>query len=201
MKGAVFLDRDGTVSEEVGYINHIDRFEVYPWTADAVRKLNDAGTPVFLVTNQSGVARGYFPEDLVNEVHRRLNETLALAGAHLDGVYYCPHHPEGRKAAYRMFCDCRKPAPGMLLRASRDHGIDLTRSCMIGDRYLDLETGFRVGARGVLVLSGYGKGEYEYLRDQWPRPPDHVARNLADAVDYVLPWLSAEQAPGGLCLP
>jgi len=83
------------------------------------------------------------------------------------------------------------------LRASRDHGIDLTRSYMIGDRYLDLETGFRVGARGVLVLSGYGQGEYEYLRDQWPRPPDHVARNLADAVDYVLPSLSAEQAPVG----
>jgi D-glycero-D-manno-heptose 1,7-bisphosphate phosphatase len=197
MKGAVFLDRDGTVSEEVGYVNHIDRFKVYPWTADAIRKLNDAGTPVFLITNQSGVARGYFPEDLVKEVHRRLNEALAPNGAFLNGTYYCPHHPEGRKAAYRMFCDCRKPAPGMLLRASRDHGIDLTRSYMIGDRYLDLETGFRVGARGVLVLSGYGKGEYEYQRDQWPRPPDHVARNLADAVEYVLPSLSAEQAPVG----
>jgi len=197
MKGAVFLDRDGTVSEEVGYVNHVDRFKVYPWTADAIRRLNDAGTPVFLVTNQSGVARGYFPEDLVKEVHRRLNEALAPSGAFLNGTYYCPHHPEGRKAAYRMFCDCRKPAPGMLLRASRDHGIDLTRSYMIGDRYLDLETGFRVGARGVLVLSGYGKGEYEYLRDQWPRPPDHVARDLADAVEYVLPSLGAEQAPVG----
>ncbi len=198
MKGAVFLDRDGTVSEEVGYINHIDRFRVYPWTAEAIRKLNDVGIPVFLATNQSGVARGYFPEDLVKEVHRRLSEALAPSGALIDGIYYCPHHPEGRKAAYRMFCDCRKPAPGMLLRASREHGIDLTRSYVIGDRYIDLETGFRVGARGVLVLSGYGKGEYEYLRDQWPRPPDHVAGNLADAVEYVLPLIGAEHSMGGL---
>ncbi len=198
MKGAVFLDRDGTVSEEVGYVNHIDRFRVYPWTAAAIRKLNDAGTPVFLVTNQSGVARAYFPEDLVKEVHGRLCEALAPSRAFLSGIYYCPHHPEGRKAAYRMFCDCRKPAPGMLLRASREHGIDLSRSYMIGDRYLDLETGFRVGARGVLVLSGYGKGEYKYLRDQWPRPPDHVAQNLADAVEYLIPLIEAERSVGGL---
>jgi D-glycero-D-manno-heptose 1,7-bisphosphate phosphatase len=198
MKGAVFLDRDGTVSEEVGYVNHVDRYRVYPWTADAIRKLNDSGTPVFLVTNQSGVARGYFPEELVKEVHRRLSETIARSGAFLNGTYYCPHHPEGRKAAYRMFCDCRKPAPGMLLKASREHGVDLSRSFIIGDRYLDLETGFRAGARGILVLSGYGRGEHLYLREQWPRPPDHVAENLAEAVDWVLPLLGSDQAAGEL---
>ena len=201
MKGAVFLDRDGTVSEEVGYVNHIDRFKVYPWTADAIRKLNHTGTPVFLMTNQSGVARGYFPEELVKQVHRILCEALARSGAFLDGIYNCPHHPEGRRAAYRMFCDCRKPAPGMLLRASRDHEIDLSLSFVIGDRYPDLETGFRAGARGILVLSGYGKGEYLYQREQWPRPPDHVAENLLAAVDWVLPLIGTGQPAGGLCSP
>ena len=201
MKGAVFLDRDGTVSEEAGYINHVDRFKVYPWAAEAVRKLNDAGAPVFLATNQSGVARGYFPEELVNQVHRALCDSLARSGAFLNGIYYCPHHPEGRKAAYRMFCDCRKPAPGMLLKAAKDHGIDLSLSFVIGDRYLDLETGFRAGARGVLVLSGYGRGEYLYQKGEWPRPPEHVAEDLLAAVDWVLPLLSANQPAGGLCSP
>lgn len=200
MKGAVFLDRDGTVSDEAGYINHIDRFKVYPWTPQAVKKLNDAGVPVFLITNQSGVARGYFPDELVREVHRKLCDSLARSGAFLDGMYYCPHHPEGRKAAYRMLCDCRKPAPGMLLKAAREHDIDLSLSFVIGDRYVDVETGFRAGARGVLVLSGYGRGEYLYQRDLWPRPPDHIAENLSDAVDWVLPRLRpAEQPAGGLC--
>jgi D-glycero-D-manno-heptose 1,7-bisphosphate phosphatase len=200
MKGAVFLDRDGTVSDEAGYINHIERFWVYPWTPPAVRKLNDAGVPVFLITNQSGVARGYFPEELVREVHRKLLDSLARSGAYLDGIYYCPHHPEGRMAAYRMLCDCRKPAPGMLLRAARDHDIDLSLSFVIGDRYVDVETGFRAGARGVLVLSGYGRGEYLYQSDLWPRRPDHIAEDLTAAVDWVLPWLRpAEQTAGGLC--
>lgn len=200
MKGAVFLDRDGTVSEEAGYINHIDRFKIYPWTLEAVRKLNDAGVPVFLITNQSGVARGYFPEELVKEVHRKLCDSLARSGAFLDDIYYCPHHPEGREAAYRMLCDCRKPAPGMLLKAARDHDIDLSLSFVIGDRYVDVETGFRAGARGVLVLSGYGRGEYLYQKDLWPRPPDHIAENLVAAVDWVLSWLrAAEQPATGFC--
>ncbi len=186
MKPAVFLDRDGTVSHEVGYVNHVDRFRIYPWSAAAIRNLNEAGLPVFVITNQSGVARGYFPEELVKEVNRLLVRSLADHGARLDGIYYCPHHPEGREHAFRMACDCRKPMPGLLNRAARDHDIDLAASFIVGDRYLDLETGFLVGARGVLVLSGYGKGEFLYQAAEWPRPPDHVATDLAEAAEWIL---------------
>jgi D-glycero-D-manno-heptose 1,7-bisphosphate phosphatase len=186
MRAAVFLDRDGTLSEEVGYVNHIDRFHVFPWSAAAIQKLNGAGVPVVLVTNQSGVARGYFPEILVEETHARLQAELARFEARLDAIYYCPHHPHGKVAAYRTACKCRKPAPGMLHRAARDLGLDLGASFVVSDRYQDLSMGFQIGARGVLLLSGYGKGEYLYHKDTWPRLPDYVAVNLLEAVEWIL---------------
>ena len=186
MKPAVFLDRDGTICDEVGYLNHVDRFRLYPWSAPAIRRLNEVGLPVFVVTNQSGVARGYFPEELVRQVNSLLVRSMADQGARLDGIYYCPHHPDGREGAFRKVCDCRKPSPGLLKRAALDHSIDLAASFVVGDRYLDIETGFRVGARGVLVLSGYGKGEYLYQGATWPRPPDHVCTDLGEAVEWIL---------------
>ncbi len=186
MRAAVFLDRDGTVSEEVGYVNHIDRFRVFPWTGKAVRKLNQAGLAAVLVTNQSGVARGYFPEALVTEIHARLRAELALSDAWLDAIYYCPHHPEGQVAEYRRACDCRKPAPGMILRAAADLHVDLKASFVISDRYQDLAMGFQAGARGVLLLTGYGKGEYHYHRHAWARPPAFVAADLLEASDWIL---------------
>jgi D-glycero-D-manno-heptose 1,7-bisphosphate phosphatase len=186
MRPAVFLDRDGTLNEEVGYINHIDRFHVFPWTAEAVLRLNRAGIPAVLVTNQSGVARGYFPETLVQEIHRMLQADLARSGAGLDGIYYCPHLPDGKVEAYRKTCVCRKPSLGMLQRAAQEFDIDLGSSFVISDRYRDLSMGFKVGARGALVLTGYGKGEYLYHKDSWPRMPDCVAANLLEAVDWVL---------------
>ncbi len=192
MKPAVFLDRDGTICDEVGYVNHVDRFRLYPWSAPAICRLNEVGLPVFVVTNQSGVARGYFPEELVRQVNSLLVRSLADRGARLDGIYYCPHHPDGRERAFRKLCDCRKPSPGLLKRAALDHSIDLATSFVVGDRYLDIETGFRVGARGVLVLSGYGKGEYLYQGATWPRPPDHVATDLAEAAEWILGNLSVE---------
>jgi len=186
MRAAVFLDRDGTLSEEVGYVNHIDRFHVFPWSAAAIRKLNGAGVPVVLVTNQSGVARGYFPEILVEETHAKLQAELARFEARLDAIYYCPHHPHGKVAAYRKPCKCRKPAPGMLRRAARDLDLDLSASFVVSDRYKDLSMGFQTGARGVLLLSGYGKGEYLYHKDTWSRQPDYVAVHLLEAVDWIL---------------
>ncbi len=186
MNRAVFLDRDGTVSEEVGYVNHIDRFRVSPWSSSAIRSLNEAGLRVVLVTNQSGIARGYFPEQLLHETHDKLRAELARDGARLDGIYYCPHHPEGKIAAYRKSCACRKPGIALLQEASCDLDIDLASSFFVGDKYLDLETGFRAKARGVLVLTGYGKGEYEYLRESWPRQPDFVAADLGDAAEWIL---------------
>jgi D-glycero-D-manno-heptose 1,7-bisphosphate phosphatase len=183
---AVFLDRDGTVSEEVGYINHLSRFRLFPWTATAIKRINDAGLKAILITNQAGVARGYFTEELLTSVHDYLCDELVAGGARLDAIYYCPHHPNEGVPPYRTSCDCRKPKTGLLERAAREHEIDLSRSFMIGDRYSDVELARRVGARGVMVLSGYGRGEYEYQRASWAGSPDHIAEDLAAAVDWIL---------------
>jgi D-glycero-D-manno-heptose 1,7-bisphosphate phosphatase len=158
-KRAVFLDRDGTLVEEAGYLDRLERLVFYPWSVDAVRVLNRAGLAVVIVTNQAGVARGIFPETFVADAHRYLRERLEAGGARVDGFYYCPHHPDATVDAYRRACDCRKPQPGMLRRAAADLGIDLARSFVVGDRWHDLAAGRAVGARGVLVRTGYGRTE------------------------------------------
>jgi D-glycero-D-manno-heptose 1,7-bisphosphate phosphatase len=176
---AVFLDRDGTIAEEVGYANHISRFVVYPFAAAAIKKLNDAGLPVIVVTNQSGVARGFFPESLVVEMHEKMAENLAAGGAHVDGMYYCPHIRDDG-------CSCRKPLPGMLEQAAREHDLEVRGSVLVSDRYNDIQMGHDSGCRTILVLSGYGRGEYQWNRAKWPRQPDHVIENLAGAVEVIL---------------
>jgi D-glycero-D-manno-heptose 1,7-bisphosphate phosphatase len=186
LRPAVFLDRDGTISEEVGYLNHLDRLRLFPWTAPAVRKLNEAGMAVVVVTNQSGVGQGYFPEELVHRIHERIREELASQGARVDAFYYCPHHPNARLAAYRKVCRCRKPETGMLEQAAADLGLDLGSAYVVGDSTRDMETGFKANARTVLVLTGYGKGNYEYHRREWVRPPDWVAENLLEAVERIV---------------
>ncbi len=189
---AAFIDRDGTLSKEVGYVNHLSRFELLPRSAEAVRTLNRAGLKAVLVTNQAGVARGYFTESLVESVHRKMHRLLAQEGARLDGVYCCPHHPEGVDPRYRRRCSCRKPVPGMLKRASREMGIDLSRSYVVGDKITDIEMAHRVGARGVLVLTGYGLGELELHGHLWRDGPEAVAEDLLEAVL----WVKADLADG-----
>jgi D-glycero-D-manno-heptose 1,7-bisphosphate phosphatase len=186
MTPAVFIDRDGTLSHEVGYVNHPSRFRLFPYAVDAVRLINRSGLRAVLVTNQSGVARGYFPESVVHEVHAGLAEALAAGGARLDGIYYCPHHPSAGAPPYRQDCDCRKPRPGLVRRAVAELGIDPTRSYVVGDRWADLQLAWNVGARGVLVKSGYGLGELTYHAPAWPRQPDLVAEDLLEAVRRVL---------------
>jgi D-glycero-D-manno-heptose 1,7-bisphosphate phosphatase len=176
---AVFLDRDGTISEEMGYVNHIDRFQIFPFAADAIRQLNQADIPVIVVTNQSGVARNIFPEALVHEVHKKMVAQLASGGAWIDAIYYCPHIKEDT-------CDCRKPKPGLLQRAAREHSLDLAASWVVGDRYADLAMAHTAGSRGMLVMTGYGRGEYESYGGTWPRQPDALAENLSDAVRQIL---------------
>jgi len=183
---AVFIDRDGTISEEVGYVNHVSRYRVFPFAAAAVRALNEAGRLAVLVTNQAGVARGYFKEELVGEVHGLLAAELERGGARLDAVYYCPHHPSVGEPPYRFDCDCRKPRPGLLLRAARELDLDLPRCWMVGDRYSDTELARNAGARSALVLTGYGRGELEHQSHAWPRRPDLVAENLLEAVEEIL---------------
>ena len=179
---AVFLDRDGTLSQEVGYVNDLSRFELYPYSAAAVRALNRAGFLAIVATNQAGVARGYFPESLIHEVHDALRARLSEGGARLDGVYVCMHHPSVGEPPYRQECDCRKPKPGMLLRAAAELDVDLRRSYVIGDREGDLKLAWSVGARAVLVRSGYGRGELRWNAERWSRQPDLVAEHLLEAV-------------------
>jgi D-glycero-D-manno-heptose 1,7-bisphosphate phosphatase len=176
---AVFLDRDGTICEEMGYLNHISRVHVFPFVAEAIARLNRAGLPVVVVTNQSGVARGIFPEALVTQVQARIESELAACGARIDAFYYCPHIKDDA-------CDCRKPLPGMLERAAREHALDLSRSVVVGDRYVDVALAHAVGALGVLVQSGFGRGDFEYRSAQWPRQPDAVLEDLAEATDWIL---------------
>lgn len=183
---AVFLDRDGTINEEVGYVNHLSRFYLLPRAGEAIRLLNQNGIKAVVVTNQAGVARGYFPESLIHQVHRKMEEDLRAKGAHLDGIYYCPHHPDVGEPPYRQKCHCRKPETGMIEEAVKDLEIDCSQSYMIGDRGADIEFGRRIGAKTILVLTGYGKGEWEYFGGQWKSKPDFVAEDLFEAVQWIL---------------
>ncbi len=183
---AVFIDRDGTLNEEVGYINHIDRLRLYPWAAEAIRKLNRAGVPVIVTTNQSGVGRGHFSEELVHRVHQKIALELAASEARLDAFYYCPHHLESPQETYRKKCQCRKPLVGMLDEAAKRFNIDLKSSYVVGDSTRDMEMGFNAGARTVLVMTGYGRGNYENQQGRWRRKPDLIAENLLEAVEKIL---------------
>jgi len=183
---AIFMDRDGTVCDEVGYVNHVSRSRLLPRSAEAVRLVNDAGLLAVLVTNQSGVARGLFDEALVASVHRQLAGSLAAAGARLDAFYFCPHHPREGQPPYRADCDCRKPRPGMLTRAAREHDIDLDASWMIGDSLVDLEAGAAAGASTVHVLTGYGRGLVELQSQRFKVRATHTAADLLDAVRFIL---------------
>jgi D-glycero-D-manno-heptose 1,7-bisphosphate phosphatase len=178
VKGAVFLDRDGTINEEVEYLNDPQQLRLIPGAAQAIRDLNEAGVPVILTTNQAGIGRGYFSEDTVRAIHQELSSRLAAHGAHLDAIYHCPHHPDEG-------CDCRKPRPGMLIRAAEEHGLDLGQSFVAGDKVSDLDAGRRVGCRTVLVLTGYGSEQRDAF-DQCGFQPDHVSDDLLAAVGWIL---------------
>jgi D-glycero-D-manno-heptose 1,7-bisphosphate phosphatase len=184
------MDRDGTLTEEVGYVNHPNRLRLLPRSAAAVRRLNAAGIAVVVVTNQAGIARGYFSPEVLAAVNAAMVSQLKDEGAHVDGVYVCPHHPTEGEPPYRLVCDCRKPRPGLLLRAAAELGLDLERSILVGDKGSDLVAARAVGARAVLVLTGYGLGEWEYRRTALPAQPDHVAEDLLGAADWVIEGLS-----------
>ena len=190
---AIFIDRDGTISEEIGYVNHPSRYKVYPYAADAVRAIHRAGYLAILVTNQAGVARGYFKEDLIAVIHNLLQAELATGGEQLDAIYYCPHHPTTGAPPYRQACDCRKPRPGLIMRAAREHDIDLTGSWMIGDRASDIELARHAHIKAAFVLSGYGRGEWEYSRHTFAHKPDIVAEDLLEAVNKIIETDSINQ--------
>ncbi len=192
-KGAVFLDRDGTISEEVGYITNLNQFQLMTKSAEAVKLMNERGLKVILITNQAGVAKGYFPEEMVNRVHKKMEKTLSDQGAFLDAIYYCPHHPEGVVETYRKKCECRKPASGLLRQASEEHGIDISSSYMVGDKMVDVECAHQIGVKGVLVLTGYGKDELKKIEGARIRRPEYVADDIFNAVKWIVNDLYVER--------
>ena len=186
---AIFLDRDGTINEEVGYLDSPDKLVIFPSTFEAVRLINQSGLKAIVVTNQAGVARGLFGEDLVEKIHAALQEALRQKGALIDAFYYCPHHPTEGSPPYRQSCDCRKPAPGLFLQAARDLNLDLSESWMIGDRFNDIEAAHRAGAKGILVKTGYGAAALSGEGPDTETPagrPDLIADNVLEAVRLIL---------------
>ncbi len=185
-KRAVFIDRDGTLSEEVGYVNHPSRFRLFPYSVEALKMLHNHGWLAIVITNQAGVARGYFSEAMLQSVHELMISQLQAAGTRVDAIYYCAHHPSIGDAPYRFDCDCRKPKPGLIIRAARDFDIDLKSSWVIGDRYSDVQLAHNAGVKSALVMSGYGRGEWEHQRQQWEHQPDLIAEDLLHAVRKLL---------------
>jgi len=182
---AIFIDRDGTLNEDIGYVSTPDDLVLYPWAAEAVRMVNQSGLLAIVITNQSGIARGMYTEERLSSIHLRMIEQLACEGARIDAVYYCPHHPEVGDVRYRIACDCRKPRIGMLDRAARDHRIDLKRSFVVGDKASDINLAGNAGARSALVLTGYGRETLTHP-DLWPCEPEIIAENLLEAVKQIL---------------
>ncbi len=192
MRPAIFLDRDGTLNEDVGCLDRLERFRLFPWSLDAIRLLRRAGYAVVVVTNQGGVARGFLTESFVDEVRRVIDRRLAAIGERLDGHYCCPHEPHAPVAAYSRECDCRKPRPGLVRQAARELDLDVGRSVVIGDKWSDVRLARAAGARGILVRTGYGRSQ-----EQAPPAglrPDAVAATLMDAAGWVL----RSRAAGGV---
>ena len=185
-KPAVFIDRDGTINEQLGYINHLSRFVILPGVSEAVRLLNKNNWWAIIVSNQGGVARGYYPIELVEEIHAFLKSSLKERGATIDGIFFCPHHPAGILPEYSSECDCRKPETGLIDRAREVFEIDMSSSYVVGDRHVDIELASRLNLKGVLVKTGYGLGEIEYIIPEKRLKPHHVAEDLLDAVKWIL---------------
>ncbi len=188
---AFFLDRDGTLIRDVGYLARVEQVDVLDGAAEAVRLVNRAGARAVVATNQSGVARGMFGESDVRAVHEFLRGEFARRGAVLDAFYYCPHHPEAEIERYRRRCRCRKPAPGLLRRAARELGLDLTRSVMLGDTLRDVEAGRRAGCASVLVLTGKGEKQHGLLH-AGETGPDRVAADVLAGVQWALEKLGVQ---------
>ncbi len=186
---AIFLDRDGTINDEVGYLDSADKLRIIPAAFKAVRLINSSGMKAVVITNQAGVAKGLFTEEFVREINEQIQSALLAQGALIDRFYFCPHHPTEGIDPYRLICNCRKPEPGLLLQAAVDLNIDLARSYVIGDRLRDVETAHRAGAKGVLVMTGYGQ---DFMQKSGPdranelNQPDYIAQDILEAVYWIL---------------
>jgi D-glycero-D-manno-heptose 1,7-bisphosphate phosphatase len=180
----VFLDRDGTLIEERGYLDRLDLLELFPFAADALRLLRRAGYATVVITNQAAIGRGIIDEPFLATVHAEIDARLALGGARIDRYYHCPHHPDAAIPALRQVCGCRKPAPGMIEQACRELGLDPGRSVMVGDRWLDVQCGKAAGTRAIMVRTGHGAHEEEHVPGGVRA--DAILNNLMEAVGWIL---------------
>ena len=187
MRPAVFIDRDGTINEECGYLSNINDFKLLPGAGKAISLLNKNDYIVVVISNQSGVAKGYFPVELVAETHESMIRELEKDEAFIDGIYFCPHHPDGVVPEYSKECNCRKPNTGLIEKARSELEIDMEGSYVIGDKWLDIECAHNANLPGILVLTGYGMEELQHMATNPQRDkPAFVAKDLFAAVQWIL---------------
>lgn len=187
MEKIIFLDRDGTINKEINYLYKQADLEILPGVPEAIKMLRESGYRIVVVTNQAGVARGYYQEADVEHLHQYLNQQLAKAGAKIDHFFYCPHHPEHGIGDYKIDCPCRKPAAGMLKRAEKYYFVDKANSFIIGDKLLDIRAGNRYGVRGILVGTGYGSQEHRMVMSRGQtKEYEYFAKDLMAAAQYII---------------
>ena len=174
-KPALFLDRDGVLTEEIGYITSVENLHIFPYAEECIRLIHEKGYYAIVITNQSGVARGLFTEETLKDMNTFLKEMTGV-----DAIYYCPHHPDGEVDKYRKICKCRKPEIGLLEQACKDFDINMDKSYMVGDRAGDILTGQRVGIKAILLESGYGLAKLEQNVT-----PDYVFADLRNVIDIL----------------
>lgn len=182
----VFIDRDGTINLDAGYINDPDNFVMYPFAPQAVRMLNLSGFLTVIITNQAGLGRGFFTLETMNKIHEKMFAEFKAQGAKINGLYYCPHHIGSKIPEYDKDCRCRKPYTEMIEKAAEELPIDMSKTYFIGDKYSDMQTGFNAGCKTVMVKTGYGKGELLQKSPKWERMPDAVCEDLLDGVRLIL---------------
>jgi len=174
---AVFIDRDGTINKNTGYIDSPDRFEIYPGVAEGIKKLKDNGFKIIIITNQSGIARGFFTVENLDEIHKKMNDILAKKDVKVDAIYFCPHHPDEK-------CDCRKPNTALFEKAIKEHNIDTYSSYMIGDRMLDVEAGSKIGVKTVLVPEKKDMVKKEIEESEIN--PDYISKDFMSGAEWII---------------
>lgn len=176
---AVFIDRDGTINFDGHFLDDPEKFEMYPGVGNGVKKLQDSGFKVIVVTNQSGIGRGHFTEEVLFEIHNKMEMEFKEFDVELDGIYYCPHHPEDN-------CRCRKPKPGMFEKAINEYNIDIEKSYMLGDRFVDVESGKNLGVRTILIPEEHKREDVLREKNNWEYHPDFISDDFQNAVDWIL---------------
>ena len=180
---AIFLDRDGVLIHEVHYLSNLEEIHVYDDVPPGLKRLKEANFKLIMITNQSGVARGYFSESFVIRSFEKINRVLTQESVELDAMYYCPHHPNGQEP-FNIRCDCRKPQPGMIRQACKDHEIDLMLSYMLGDKFCDIESAVNSNIKGILLTTGYGSSQMAQVISQYPETT--ICQNFTQAVNFIL---------------